>query len=224
MISKKQNLKIATILPYKENYSFEYASAASLWVAEFFEKSKFKKNNFIYGNTKSKNYLTKNYKNINLKNLNSRLKSSTKEYSLKLIKEINENRYDIVEIHNRPLILFNLIKKIECKFIFYFHNDPLSMKGSKSISERLLILNSVDKIIFVSKWVKKRFFSDIDEKLSTKTDVVYPSVKKQNIIKKFKYITFIGRLNHSKGYDIFKNAILKILSEYPKWKAIFCWG
>ena len=59
MISKTQNLKIATILPYKENYSLEYASAASLWVAEFFKKSKFKKNCFIYGNTKSKNYLTK---------------------------------------------------------------------------------------------------------------------------------------------------------------------
>ena len=71
MISKKQNLKIATILPYKENYSFEKASAASLWVAEFFKNSIFKKNNFIYGNTTSKNYLTKNYLNINLKNLKS---------------------------------------------------------------------------------------------------------------------------------------------------------
>ena len=52
MISKKiKNLKIATILPYKENYSFEKASAASLWVAEFFKMSKFKKNNIIYGYT-----------------------------------------------------------------------------------------------------------------------------------------------------------------------------
>ena len=43
-----KNIKIATILPYKENYSFEKASAASLWVAEFFKRSKlindFKKN------------------------------------------------------------------------------------------------------------------------------------------------------------------------------------
>ena len=67
--------------------------------------------------------------------------------------------------------------------------------------------------------LKKRFFSDLDEKLSTQTDVIYPSVKKQNIIKKFKYITFVGRLNHSKGYDIFKHAILRILNEYPEWKA-----
>ena len=219
MISIKTNLKIVTILPYKENYSFENASAASLWVAEFYEKSKFKKNNFIYGNTKSKNYLTKNYKNINLKNLSSKLKSSTKEYSLKLIKKINEGNFDLVEIHNRPLILFNLINKIDCKFVFYFHNDPLSMKGSKSTSERLLILKNVDKIIFVSEWVKKRFFSDLDEKLSTKTEVIYPSVKKKNVVKKFKYITFVGRLNHSKGYDIFKNSILKILNEFPDWKA-----
>ena len=43
MILKKKNLKIATILPYKESYSIESASAASLWVAEFYKNSKFKK-------------------------------------------------------------------------------------------------------------------------------------------------------------------------------------
>jgi len=159
MISKKiKNLKIATVLPYKENYSFEKASAASLWVAEFFKNSKFKKNNFIYGFTNSKNFLTKNYININLKSIKSKIKSSTKEYSQKLIKEINNKKYDIVEIHNRPLILFNLIKEVESNFIFYFHNDPLSMKGSKRIHERLLILRNCTKIIFVSEWVRNRFF------------------------------------------------------------------
>ena len=60
----KKRYKIATILPYKENYTYEKASAASLWVAEFYKRSKFKKDNYIYGNTKSKNYLTKNYINI----------------------------------------------------------------------------------------------------------------------------------------------------------------
>ena len=36
---KKKKINIATILPYKENYSLEKASAASLWVSEFFKKS-----------------------------------------------------------------------------------------------------------------------------------------------------------------------------------------
>jgi glycosyltransferase involved in cell wall biosynthesis len=221
MILKKiKNLKIATILPYKENYSFEKASAASLWVAEFFKNSKFKKNNFIYGYTKSKNFLTKNYININLKNIKSKIKSSTKEYSQKLIKEINNKKYDIVEIHNRPLILFNLIKKIETNFIFYFHNDPLSMKGSKRIDERLLILKNCTKIIFVSEWVRNRFFLNIDKKLTTKTDVVYPSVHAQKNLKKEQIISFVGRLNYSKGYDIFEKSIVKILDEFPEWNAL----
>ena len=43
ILKKTQYLKIATILPYKENYSKEKASAASLWVAEFYKKSKYKK-------------------------------------------------------------------------------------------------------------------------------------------------------------------------------------
>ena len=219
MISKKQNLKIATILPYKENYSFEKASAASLWVAEFFKNSNFKKNNFIYGNTISKNFLTKNYINIPLKSIKSKFISSTKEYSNKLINKINNKKFDIIEIHNRPLILFNLKEKIESRYVFYFHNDPLSMKGSKSINERLFILKNVEKIIFVSEWVRNRFFLDLDIKLADKTEVIYPSVNKQKIVKKNKYITFVGRLNYSKGYDIFEKAIMQILNEFPKWNA-----
>ena len=221
MISKKiQNLKIATILPYKENYSLEKASAASLWVAEFFKNSKFKENNFIYGYTKSKNYLTKNYVNIIIKSINSKFTSSTNEYSSKLIKQINSKNFDIVEIHNRPLILFNLVNKVDNRFVFYFHNDPLSMKGSKKISERLFILKNTEKIIFVSEWVRKRFFLDLDKKLTTKTEVIYPSVLAQRPIKKEKVITFVGRLNESKGYDIFAKSIIRILNEFPKWKAL----
>ncbi len=217
---KKHNIKIATILPYKENYTVEKASAASLWVSEFYSKSKFKKNNIIYGNTSSKNYLTKNYHNIILKSLKSRIKSSTNEYSKKLLIEIKKNNFDLIEIHNRPLLVFKLLDEIKINVIFYFHNDPLSMKGSKSINDRLNILKKVKKIVFVSEWVRKRFFTNIDKKLFSKTDVIYPSVNKTKSVRKKNYITFVGRLNHSKGYDLFKEAIIKILNSYPEWEAL----
>jgi glycosyltransferase involved in cell wall biosynthesis len=219
-MNSEKKIKIATILPYKENYSLEKASAASLWVSEFFKSSKFKNNNFIFGNTNSKNYLTKNYINISLTSLKSKFQSTTKEYSNNLIKKINKKKFDLIEVHNRPLILFNLIKKIQNRFIFYFHNDPLSMNGSKTIEDRLSILKNVEKIIFVSQWVKDRFFLDLDLKLSAKTEIIYPSVNKQKAKKKYKYITFVGRLNHSKGYDIFQKSIQKILDEFPNWKSL----
>ena len=221
MISKKiKDLKIATILPYKENYSFEKASAASLWVSEFYKNSRFKKKNIIFGNTKSKNFLTKNYVNIDLRSIKSKFKSTTNEYCEKLIKQINNNNFDLIEIHNRPLILFKLIKKINSRFIFYFHNDPLSMKGSKSISERLFILKNATKVIFISEWVKSRFYENIDKKLSTNTEVIYHSVNKQPKVKKEKLITYVGKLNHSKGYDIYSDAVVKILDEFSEWKAL----
>ena len=219
ILKKNQKLKIATILPYKENYTLDKASAASLWVSEFYKNSKFKKYNFIYGHTKFKKYLTTNYININLKNLKSKLKSTTNEYSKKLIKDLNLKDYDIVEIHNRPQLLHKLLEKVKNRFIFYFHNDPLSMKGSQSINERIKILNSTDRIIFVSEWVRYRFFLDLDKKLQSKTEVIYPSVNLQRPVKKKKSIIFVGRLNYSKGYDLFKDAISKILDEFPVWKA-----
>mgnify|MGYP000728151041 CR=1 FL=1 len=37
---------------------------------------------------------------------------------------------------------------------------------------------------------------------------------------KKKIISFVGKLNSSKGYDAFGEAILKILRKYPNWKSI----
>ena len=216
----KDNIKIATILPYKENYTFSKAQAAAIWVCDFFKFSDFKNSNFIFGNTRGKDYLTKNYININISNLKSKLSSSTNEYCKNFIEKTKDSNFDIIEIHNRPLVFNYLKNKIVSKFIIYFHNDPLSMNGSRSSNERLKLLNEVDKIIFVSKWVQNRFFTGIDRKLMNKTEIVYPSIHKENkIYKKNKKITFVGKLNESKGYDIYKDAVIKILDEFNDWKA-----
>ena len=213
-------MKIATLLPYKENYTISKAQAAAIWVCDFYKYSKFKNENFIYGNSSSNDYLTKNYVNIKISNLRSKLTSSTKEYCKNFIAKVKGKNYDIIEIHNRPLVFQYLKKKIESKYILYFHNDPVSMNGSKTRSERLDLLDNLDKIIFVSKWVQDRFFLDLDKKLINKTEIVYPSIhKSKGRLSKKNKITFVGKLNKSKGYDIYKSAIIKILNEYNDWKA-----
>ena len=216
----KDIIKIATVLPYKENYTFSKAQAAAIWVCDFFKHSEFKNTNFVFGNTKGKDYLTKNYINININNLKSKLSSSTNEYCKNFIEKAKDTNFDIIEIHNRPLVFNYLKKKIVSKFIIYFHNDPISMNGSRSPKERLQLLNEVDKIIFVSKWVQTRFFNNLDNKLINKTEIIYPSIhREKKIYKKDKKITFVGKLNESKGYDIYKHAVIKILDEFNNWKA-----
>ena len=38
------------------------------------------------------------------------------------------------------------------------------MNGSKSVADRLFLLNKIDKILFNSEWSQERFFIDIDNK------------------------------------------------------------
>ena len=213
-------MKIASILPYKENYTKQGAGAVALWISDFMRDSIYKRNTFVFGNTKNKNFLTKNYTNINISNVNSKLNSTTKEYSSKIIKKIKTINFDIIELHNRPIMVKEFFKKIDSKIILYFHNDPTTMKGAKSIGERMYLLENVDKIIFISEWVKKRFFKDLPELSDNKTQVIYHSIDPIKVnVKKKKYIIFVGKLNESKGYDLYCKSMFKILNKNKDWKA-----
>ncbi len=214
-------MKVSILLPYKENYSKNYAGAVSIFVNEINKTSKFKNKTKIFGNTNFKNYLSNNYINIPFKR--KYFFSSSKIYVNNFINLEKKRKSDIIEIHNRPSYLkfFNYFQN---KIVFYFHNDPLTMTGSTSIKERKFILNTCHKIIFNSEWTKKRFFLGLDNFYfnSEKIEVIYQSTnrKRINIKKKEKIITFVGKLNKSKGYDLFGKATIKILNEFKDWKAI----
>ena len=126
-------IKIATILPYKENYTFSKAQAAAIWVCDFFKYSNYKNTNFIFGNTIGNDYLTKNYVNIKINNLKSKLSSSTNEYCQNFIEKTKDSNFDIIEIHNRPLVFNYLKNKVISKFIIYFHNSfQIKLEDNKS--------------------------------------------------------------------------------------------
>ena len=52
-------------------------------------------------------------------------------------------------------------------------------------------------------------------------NVIYQSTKPSNvnIYNKKNWITFVGKLNRAKGYDLFGKAVLKILKKYKNWKS-----
>ena len=213
---------ISTLLPYKENFTTDAAGAVSLFVSQISKKSKFRNSINIYGNTKSKKYLSSNYNNITFdQNI---LQSSSKNYVNSFLKIKNILDSDIIEIHNRPNYIKYIKKKFNNKVFLYFHNDPLSMEGSTSIDDRLYLINNINKLIFNSNWSKKRFFLDIsNNKIDlNKFEVCYQSSNKVKIDfnKKEKIISFIGKLNTAKGYDIFGNAVIEILNKNKDWKAI----
>ena len=215
-------MKISILLPYKENFSPTYAGAVSIFVKDTTIKSKYKKNITIYGNTSLKNIYKLNYKNIDLKK--NLVQSGSKIYVNEFLKHEEQNKSDIIEIHNRPAYVNPIFNSRNSKIVLYFHNDPLSMLGSKSSTEREDILNKTFKVIFNSEWSKKRFLTKLGEfyHKSNKLEVIHQSTNKVNInlSKKKKIITFVGKLNSAKGYDLFGSAIIKILNNFTDWKAI----
>ena len=216
-------MKIAILLPYKENFSPEYPGAVSLFVNETSTKSRYRKKIIVFGNTDYKKKYNLRYININLKK--NPLISQTKEYVNRFSRM--QKKYDIslIEVHNRPSYILQLSKLVPEKiFSLYFHNDPLSMDGSKTIDERKKLLKICYKIIFNSNWSKKRFLEGLENKFinSNKLVVFFQSAKKNKISildKKKNWITFVGKLNRAKGYDVFAKTIDRILNKYPNWKA-----
>ena len=181
-------MKICILLPYKENFSSEYAGAVSIFIKDTILKSKYKEQTTVYGLTKFKQNFLKKYKNLSLDN-KSFFQSSSNIYVQNFIKNKEVCNSDIIEIHNRP----NYVKKIlsikKPKKVLFFHNDPLNMNGSKSVKERLYLIKNLDKILFNSEWCKERFIENIPKIFHKidKLDVVYQSTNKINVdIKKKK--------------------------------------
>jgi glycosyltransferase involved in cell wall biosynthesis len=216
-------MKISILLPYKENFSPNYAGAVSLFVNDITKISKYKDSICVYGSTTFNKKFPVKYHNLNLPK--SFTSSLSKSYIEEFVKQEKIKNSNLIEIHNRPTYLSYLIKeKINSKFILYFHNDPLTMRGSKTQTERIFLIKNCSKIVFNSQWSKKRFLNNIKSSYynSEKLIIIYQSANKQkiNFLHKKKWITFVGKLNKAKGFDIFGKAVIKILNKYPRWKAI----
>jgi len=211
---------IAILLPYKEKYNIKQAGAASIWVKDYLSLSKLNSRTIVYGNLDNKlKPLSNNFKNINLEKKIIRKNIS---YTNKLYKEYLIKHFNIIEIHNRPESLLYLIKKkVKSKLLFVFHNNPKEMRGSSTVKERLFIAQNTDQIYFVSRWVKDKFFEGLPYSNRNNCDILYPGIKPlSSFPKKQKLVIFCGKLNSSKGYDIFATAIIKILDKFKDWKAI----
>ena len=213
-------MKISILLPYKENFSPNYAGAVSLFLNDTIKLSKYKKNIEVFGNTSYKKKLLPNYTNLNFTKIFFR--SSSKVYVKKFLDIENIKKSNLIEIHNRPEYVDSIYKKNK-NIVLYFHNNPLEMKLAKTVNERINLYKKTKKIIFNSNWTLNQFAKGLNKKYKTnKLVIVNQSTSKKliNFNNKKKIILFVGRLNISKGYDLFGEAVINVLNDHPDWNAI----
>ena len=213
-------MNIAILLPYKENFTKTKAGAVSIFINDINKLSNYRKNIKVYGHTSFEDKF-KNYINLFIKK--NFFSSTSLQYLNKFLAETKNIKIDILEIHNRPNYIDFLDKNYKSKKILFFHNDPQMMLGSCTINERINLLNKIDKIVFNSNWSKLRFLENLPNNIDYKKIVIIrqsTSKTKINFDKKKNLISYVGKLNKAKGYNIFGESILKILDEYPDWKSV----
>ncbi len=209
--------KRAIILPFKESFDAKHSGAASIFVKESLTKEKL--NNFIIYGSPCK--VEKKYKKIFYSNKLKTKYFRNYNYIKQFINNFKNINFKTIEIHNRPEYVKNIKKAYpRTKIIFYFHNDPLSLRGSRLFKDRKFIYENCD-VIFLSRWIKNRF--EQNDFKNKNNIVIYPGIKKisKNLNKK-NIIFFCGKLNHAKGYDIFIEATKKFKQhkKFSNWKII----
>ncbi len=200
---------IFIILPFKESLNPNLAGAVSLYVKDSTKYSKFKKRIQIISSDDLKGR-SKIFRN--------------KNYIVDFCKKYKNNKIKIIEIHNRPEYLY-YIKKFfpNSKINIIFHNDPLSIRGSIKKDEREEIISNSNKLIFISRWIQQRFFSEIKNSNLSNTVIIPHGVNKIKNInqnKKRKNILFVAKLNDAKGYNIFCDAAKKFKQTNSSWNFI----
>ena len=128
-------MKIAILLPYKENFYPDYPGAVSLFVNETSIKSKFKKNIIVFGNTNYKKKFKLKYKNIDLFNSNhASYDIAINTTPIGMYKEDCDNFFDIpIQDHT---VLIDLI---------YTSKETLFLKKFDKCSKKI---NGLDMFIF----------------------------------------------------------------------------
>ena len=202
------NKRIFIILPYKESLDEKKSGAVSIYVKDSLKYSKYKKHITIISSDNFKD--SKIFRNRN--------------YINEFCKKYKNEDISLIEIHNRPEYVKILRKTFPfTKIVLTYHNDPHKLRGSYLKTEREELLKICEKIIFISNWIKNRFFMETNSNISNKHDVIYHGITKKsrvNLNKKNKNILFVGKLNESKGYDIFVDVAKKFKKINPNWKFI----
>ena len=212
-------MNIDIILPYKEIFSKKKASAVSLTVKNSMEYSEFKSLINIYGQYTNTPFARKNFIGIKVNKIFNFGKNRSILKSYLNLTKLDKNKKTIIEIHNRPYLFNTAVSKINHYPIsLHYHNDPTTMSGSKTVSQRIYIAKKAAAVYFVSHFIKNRFLEGVNQEF--KNLFVLPNGIQRRIRqqpKKKKEVLFIGRLVHEKGSHLFVEAITDIAKNNPEW-------
>lgn len=211
-------MKIHILLPYKEKFDENKASSVSITVKNNLVYTSFLKEIKIYGQNVEKPLFKDNFIGVNYNFFSFKSKNRFLADEMSYMISKSSEKKQLIEIHNRPYLIDQIVKKNNLPVSIFFHNDPQTMKGSKLVKDRENILEKCAAVFCVSEYIKNRFIDGITI-YNKKVHVLHNGVdrKIKRFPKKKKEILFVGRLVSEKGVDLYVEVIKSIAFDNPDW-------
>ncbi|PWR20808.1 glycosyltransferase family 4 protein [Zavarzinia compransoris] len=149
-----------------------------------------------------------------------------------VLRALKREKPDIIQVHNRPLLAVMLQRAFPKVPVFLFlHNDPMEMRElrpPKNIGSQLKVLAGV---VALSGWIENRLYEAVPKvprglvhRIGNVVDCPAAHEDEAGLFAaKEKLILFVGRITGGKGPLAFAEAMVRLLDDYPGWRAL-CLG
>ena len=212
--------KIVIALPLREGFGPAHFGAIALCVRDFTEHSRFRQQTQIFGGVDVEPFADMPYQPLSFR---ARwLGSQNRAYAKALLIQLQTLQPELLEIHNRPLLLrYVRAGGWHGKIALHLHNDPQSMRDAKTPTQRQKLLQRCAAVYCVSDYIRQRLLEGVTEG-HDKVHVIYNGLARiDNQETKQKTILFVGRFQPEKGALDIARALEAVLPDYPDWRGIF---
>ncbi len=145
-------------------------------------------------------------------------------YMAGVVRTLRRLRPDVIEVHNRANLALLVARALPgARVLLFLHNDPLGMRGAKSVAERAALLRAVT-VVCVSAYLAGRFMEGVTAGVAP---VVLPNTLDLAALParlpagvRDPVILFVGRVVADKGADAFVRACGAVLPGLAGWRAV----
>jgi glycosyltransferase involved in cell wall biosynthesis len=134
---------------------------------------------------------------------------------------LRRRRPAVVAVHQQPRLALALASLLPgSRVLLFLHNDPLTMRGLRSVWGRRLALSRLHRVVCVSDHLRRRFMTGLDgEGPAVLPNPLSLDELPPRAVTRAQTILFAGRMTRDKAPDVFIAACRLALPQLPGWSA-----
>ena len=210
------------ILPHKERFSVRGAGAVALTVADLLRVSSCKTQTRVLGSPTAEPFAPEAF--IPVIAEPHWWQSRTEAFLQGCFRALPADP-EYLEVHNRASVCLRMRRRYpRARLTLWLHNDPLSMSGLRTRRQRSAMLQTADRIVCVSEWVRDRYLQGLTDE-SRRIRIIHNALEMpERVPAKEPQIIFVGRMIPEKGALLFAQALALALPQLPHVRALMVGG